>query len=92
MYRCNGDEKSLDECESVSGSGLGHERDVGVECRQPTPCSTPMVGNMITALHVSVLNIQFEYVAYSGMSLLIISLLTAVLIDVCLYVCVCVCM
>lgn len=53
-YRCNGDEKSLDECESVSGSSLDHDRDVGVECRQPTPCSTPMVGNMITALHVSV--------------------------------------
>ena len=49
VYRCTGDETSLSQCESTPGGGLGHERDVGVECRRPTPCSNPLV---IMSMHV----------------------------------------
>ena len=37
--RCNGNERSLNDCASTSGDGLDHSRDVGVQCRRPTPCT-----------------------------------------------------
>ena len=65
VYRCTGDEASLSQCESTPGGGLGHERDVGVECRRPTPCSNPLViMSMYMYMYIIIISSPTACIAY----------------------------